>query len=72
MRTTITLPDEILAAVRVVAQQRQQSVSSLIAQFTVRGLRQLGQGAEIAADPMTGLPTIVIGRPIGAAEAIAE
>ena len=75
MRTTITVPDETFAEISRVAQKQHRSVSSLIAQFAARGLRELGSPGEIATDPITGLPTILIGRPITAtevAEAISE
>jgi hypothetical protein len=75
MRTTITVPDPVFAEAQAVAAQRGQSVSSLISQFTARGLRGLSGPARISTSPVTGLPVIHIGRPITAeevADAIAE
>lgn len=71
MRTTVDLPPAALRRVRELAGQRGTSISSVIADLTVRGLAQLDLPIVVSADERTGLPLISLGRPITSAEVAA-
>lgn len=68
VRTTVDLPAEVHERARRLAEQRHQSLSATVAELTIRGLAAMGEPARIATDPLTGLPTLTLGRPITAAE----
>jgi hypothetical protein len=75
MRTTITIPDKTFERAKKMAVERDQSLSSLISEFTARGVAEQGNPLTLGTDPATGLPTLSIGRAITAqevAEAIVE
>ncbi len=50
------------------ARQRHQSLSSVLSDLAVRGLASLGEPVDVTTDPVSGLPTITIGRTITAAD----
>jgi hypothetical protein len=63
MRTTLTLPDDLLQVAHAIARDRRQTLSQVIADLARRGLR----GAEesgVAVDPETGLPLVRLGRTV--------
>lgn len=64
MRTTIDLPPAVHQRARELAAQRGQSLSSVLADLTVRGLAQLGAPVELTTDARTGLPVLSLGRRI--------
>lgn len=64
VRTTIDLPPAVHRRVRELAAQRGQSLSSVVADLTVRGLAQLGAPVELSTDARTGLPVLSLGRRI--------
>ena len=68
MRTTIDLPPAVHRRVRELAAQRGQSLSSVVADLTVRGLAQLDAPVELSTDARTGLPVLSLGRRITSEE----
>lgn len=64
MRTTVDLPPAIHARAKAVAEQRQVSLSAVIADLTARGLAQLDEPTRIETHPVTGLPFIRTGLPV--------
>lgn len=68
MRTTVDLPAGVHRRVRQIAQQRHQSLSTVVAELAMRGLATLGEPLELATDPTSGFPVITIGQRITAAE----
>ena len=68
MRTTVDLPAAVHRRVRELALERHQSLSTVVADLTMRGLTALGESLEIATDPRSGYPVITLGRQITAAE----
>ncbi len=68
MRTTVDLPPAVHRRARELAAQRGQSLSSVIADLTTRGLAQLDAPVTLETDPRTGLPVLSLGRTITSAE----
>jgi len=68
MRTTVDLPPAVHRRVQELARERHQSLSTVVADLTTRGLAALGEPLEIITDPMSGFPVITLGRRITAAE----
>jgi len=68
MRTTVDLPPAVHRRARELAQERHQSLSSVVADLAVRGLAALGEPLEITTDPTSGFPVIALGRRITSAE----
>ena len=68
MRTTVDLPPAVHRRARQLAMERHQSLSTVVAELTMRGLAALGESLEITADPRSGFPVISLGRQITAAE----
>ncbi len=68
MRTTVDLPDDVHQRAKRLAEERHQSLSTTVAELTIRGLAAMGEPAQIVTDPLTGLPTLSLGRPITAAD----
>lgn len=64
MRTTVELPPAAHRRVREIAEQRGQSLSSVVAELTVRGLGQLDDTIQVTTDPSSGFPMISLGRRI--------
>ncbi len=64
MRSSVELPDRVHQRVRELAIQRGQSLSSMLAELTVRGLAQMDEDTEIQVDQRSGFPVISIGRPV--------
>jgi hypothetical protein len=64
MRTTVDLPPAVHRRARELAKERGQSLSSVIADLTVRGLAQFDTPVLLATDERTGLPTLSVGRRI--------
>jgi hypothetical protein len=68
MRTTVDLPPDVHERAKRIAHERRQSLSATLADLTVRGLASLGEPVTISTDPVSGLPTLTLGRPITATE----
>jgi hypothetical protein len=68
MRTTVDLPADVHERAKRIADERHQSLSATVADLTVRGLASLGEPATISTDPVSGLPTLSLGRRITATE----
>ena len=71
MRTTVDLPPEVHERAKRLADERRQSLSATLADLTIRGLASLGEPAQVSTDPISGLPTLTLGRPV-TAEDVAE
>jgi predicted transcriptional regulator len=68
VRTTVDLPPAVHRRAQALANTRHQSLSATVAELTVRGLAALGEPVVIAADPLSGLPVISLGRSVTAIE----
>lgn len=64
MRTTITLPDHTYEIIKKLAAEQGRSISSMIADLTIRGLASRNQPAELIPHPITGIHALPIGRTI--------
>ena len=64
MRTTVDLPPTVHDRAKAIAAERGQSLSSVVAEMTTRGLNSLGEPSQIRTDPLTGLPVGTFGRRI--------
>ena len=62
MRTTVDLPPALHRRAQELARSRGQSLSTVVAELTARGLSQLDEPVVIRADEVSGFPTISIGR----------
>ncbi|WP_249011343.1 hypothetical protein [Conexibacter sp. DBS9H8] len=68
MRTTVDLPPAVHRRALELAQQRHQSLSTVLADLTVRGLAALGEPPRITTDPDSGLPLLRLGHRVSAAD----
>jgi hypothetical protein len=68
MRTTVDLPLAVHRRARELAQERHQSLSTVVADLAVRGLATLGEPLAVTTDPTSGFPIITLGRRITSAE----
>jgi len=68
MRTTVDLPPAVHRRARELAQERHQSLSTVVADLAVRGLAALGEPLEVTTDPASRYPVISLGRRITSAE----
>ena len=68
MRTTVELPPAALRRAREIAEQRGQSLSSVVADLTLRGLAQFEEPVQVTTDPRSGFPMISLGRGITSGE----
>ena len=64
MRTTVELPPAAHRRAREIAEQRGQPLSSVLADLTIRGLAQFDEPVQVTIEPVSGFPTISIGRRI--------
>lgn len=69
MRTTVDLPPAVHRRAHELAAQRGVSLSSVLADLTVRGLAQLDAPVKLTTDRLTGLPVLSLGRKVTAAQA---
>lgn len=70
MRTTVDLPPAVHRRARELAAQRGVSLSSALADLTVRGLAQLDVPVKLTTDQLTGLPALSLGRKVSATQTI--
>jgi hypothetical protein len=68
MRTTVDLPPAVHRRAQELARERRQSLSTVVADLTSRGLAALGEPVELSTSPVTGFPVLSIGRRVTAAE----
>lgn len=68
MRTTVDLPPRTHARAKQLAESRGVSLSTMVAELTVRGLAQLDAPVQLELDETTGLPVISLGRKVTATE----
>jgi hypothetical protein len=66
MRTTVDLPPAVHRRARELAERRGQSLSTVVAELTARGLSQLDQPLQITTHPISGFPVISVGRRVTA------
>jgi hypothetical protein len=71
MRTTVDLPTAVHRRARELAEQRGQSLSSVVAELTARGLSQLDEHVAITIEQGSGFPVISVGRRVTAADVAA-
>ncbi len=71
MRTTVDLPPAVHRRARELAAQRGVSMSTVLADLTIRGLAQLDVPVKLVTDRVTGLPILSLGRRMPAAQAAA-
>lgn len=68
MRTTVDLPPAVHRRARDLAQERNQSLSTVVADLAIRGLAALGEPVTVTTDPTSGFPVISLGRGVTSAE----
>jgi hypothetical protein len=68
MRTTVDLPPAVHRRARELAAQRGVSLSTVLADLTVRGLAQLDAPVKLSTDRLTGLPVLTLGRKVTATQ----
>lgn len=68
MRTTVDLPADVHDRAKRLAAERRQSLSTTVADLTIRGLASLGEPATVSTDPRTGLPTLKLGHRVTASD----
>ncbi|MDQ2846553.1 MAG: hypothetical protein M3Y77_09440 [Actinomycetota bacterium] len=71
MRTTVDLPPAVRRRAEELAAARGQSLSTTIADLTVRGLGQLDEPVTIDVDSRSGFPVMTFGRRITAEDVAA-
>lgn len=69
MRTTVDLPPAVHRRARELAAQRGVSLSTVLADLTVRGLAQLDVPVRLTTDALTGFPVLSLGRKVTATQA---
>lgn len=62
MRTTVDLPPGVHRRARELAAERGESLSTVVAELTIRGLAQLDAPVQLRVDVRTGLPVLSLGR----------
>jgi hypothetical protein len=68
MRTTVDLPPAVHRRARDLAAQRGVSLSTVLADLTVRGLAQLDVPVKLTTDALTGFPVLSLGRKVTTAQ----
>ena len=61
MRTTVDLPPAVHRRASELARERHQSLSTVVAELTTRGLATLGQPLQVTTDPVSGFPVLTLG-----------
>ncbi|MGH3545281.1 MAG: hypothetical protein ACRDPW_05090 [Mycobacteriales bacterium] len=64
MRTTVDLPDRLHEIAKSIAHDRSQTFSEAVSDLMQRGLGRTEADPEITRDPLTGWPTMRVGRTI--------
>ncbi len=68
MRTTVDLPPAVHRRAQELARERHVSLSSAVAELTIRGLATVGDTLTILTDPVSGLPSVTLGHPVSSAD----
>ena len=71
MRTTVDLPPGVHRRASELARASGRSLSSVVADLTVRGLAQLEAPVTLTDDPRTGLGVLSVGRRVTSADVAA-
>ena len=71
MRTTTDLPPAVHRRASELARERGQSLSTVVAELTARGLASLGEPVEVRTDPVSGLPAITLRQRVTSADVAA-
>ena len=71
MRTTVDLPPAALRRAREIAARSGRSLSSVIAELTLRGLAAAEDEQQLLAHPETGFPTVSVGRRVDSGDVAA-
>jgi hypothetical protein len=71
MRTTVDLPPAVHSRVVAISRDRHQSLSTTVAELTVRGLHQMDEPVVLSEDPVSGLPVLSLGKYV-TSEEVAE
>ncbi|MDR1266660.1 MAG: hypothetical protein LBK42_14155 [Propionibacteriaceae bacterium] len=70
MRTTVDLPPRLHQRARDHAARQHQSLSAALAGLVALGLEAAEPAPDLARDPVSGFPTVRLGRPLTAAEVV--
>jgi hypothetical protein len=62
MRTTVDIPEDLIRQAKAIAHDKSWTMSEAIAWLMRRGLREPFEKRGIGVNPVTGLPSIRIGR----------
>lgn len=68
MRTTVDLPPAVHRRALELARAEHRSLSSVVADLTIRGLAQLDAPVALATDERSGMPVLSIGRRVTSAD----
>ncbi|GAB3751758.1 hypothetical protein [Microlunatus parietis] len=72
MRTTVDLPPAVHRRASELARERHQSLSTVVAELTTRGLATLGQPVQVTTDPVSGFPALTLGDRVITSDDVAE
>ena len=72
MRTTVDLPEAVHRRAVQLAASRRQSLSSLIAEMTIRGMAFSGEPVVISRSEHSGFPTISLARSVVTSDDVAD
>jgi predicted transcriptional regulator len=64
MRATVDLPPALLSRVKELARDQQQSLSATLSLLVARGAADFEDPDCVFTDPVSGLPTIRVGRAV--------
>lgn len=65
------LPPDVHDRAKRIAAERHQSLSATLADLTIRGLAAMGEPAKVSTDPVSGFPTLTLGRRVTGADVAA-
>lgn len=68
MRTTVDLPPAVHRRAKEIAEERHESLSSVVGELALRGLASLDEPVRFTMSPKTGLPVFTLGRRITSAD----
>lgn len=68
VRTTVDLPAEVHQRAKQIARERRQSLSAVLTDLTLRGLASYDEPVVVRTDPVSGLPSVALGRRLTAGD----
>ncbi len=71
MRTTVDLPPAVHRRAQEIAKRLGQSLSTVVADLTIRGLSQLDEPVVVRTDERSGFPVVSIGRRVSSEQVAA-